>query len=106
MTDTNVSTDVTPNTITPATVTGKGGMKFNMNQSGWSIKASKVVADCTPTKAYICDSSQNVLATANFSGTTATFSPPYALSDATDYFILHDADGSSYVRKYVSVSGY
>jgi len=50
----------------------------------------------TATKAYITDSSLNVLVSANFSWNIATFSSPYLLQNWVTYYLLVDNNWGSY----------
>lgn len=79
-------------------------MDSGTNSFGYKItttKACSIVsvtksASCTATRAKILDSGGSVIDTATFSGNTATFASPVALSNATVYRVECDKSGASY----------
>ncbi len=85
----------------------KTGMKINTNieLSVLIITQGSLVG---ATKAYVAyGSNKSVIATADFVGVNATFSPSVALGDATDYWLFVDSDGSSYNSRFsAEISGY
>lgn len=82
-----------------ATQTAKFGAKITTNNPCVLTKLTKE-ASCTATKAYLTDSSLNVLASAAFSSNDATFS--YTLADNTTYYFLADLEGASYQPRYAA----
>ena len=101
------STGLTPDTNVESQ-TGKSGLKFTTTNA---VTVNAVTVDINgtvaPTKVYILDSGQSVLATATLSSGVGTFPSPVDLSDATAYFFAVDNGGSSYwLRKDGSASGY
>ena len=94
------TTETMPLTIdqTAESQAGKTGMRIH-TLSAFSIAYFTVNVGGTTdaTTCYILDSSKNVLATSSaISSGIATFSPAYALSDNTDYFLCADRGASAY----------
>lgn len=73
--------------------TGKFGMKILTKTLPIKIKKLKKHSTSDSTKAYILDSSKNVLATSNFIGDFAYFS--YQLLANTTYYLATDKNGAS-----------
>jgi len=81
-----------------AGITTYGGYKITTKEACILVSVTKSTA-CTATKAYIRTSrGGSNIATATFSGNTATFSSGNTLADNTDYWIFAGADGSGYNR--------
>ena len=89
-------------TLSPtASQTAKNGFKIETNFACSAVSITKH-ATCDATTAYILDSGLAVLATATFSGNTATFSTPYSLADATTYYVALDKGGAAYTNIYTN----
>ena len=83
---------------TSSSITEFYGIKFTVGSTERVITAATKSASCTATRAQLWDASKNILATASFSGNTATFSNPILLKPSTSYYIVADASGASYTR--------
>lgn len=59
-----------------------------------------VTASVAPTRARILDSGYNMLASTTFSGQTATFSSPLAVTSGTTYRVIVDNTGASWGTAY------
>jgi hypothetical protein len=77
----------------------KGGAKITMTSNANIISITKK-SSCDATTGYILDSSKGVLASASFSGDTATFASPYAVTDTTTYYIVAGVASGSYQAVY------
>lgn len=74
----------------------KFGIKFNVTNSSTTYSLVNITKfpQSTCSNAYLMDSSFNQLATASFSGVTATFTP-YALNYSTQYYAVCDYGGGT-----------
>lgn len=88
-----------------SSVTYKSGFKIKTKCAG-KLSVITKEASCTATKAYVTDSSLNVIATATFSGNVATFASPVNLTKGTSYYVLVDKEGASYSMRYTSSLSY
>lgn len=86
-------------------VTESQGYRFTAI-GNWSIVSATKHASCTATRCRLFTDAGAVLGTASFSGTTATFSSPIALTNNTVYRIEADNSGASYTRQYLASAGY
>lgn len=59
-----------------------------------------VTGSVNPIRARILDSGYNMLASTTFSGVTATFSSPLAVSSGTTYRVIVDRTGASWTTAY------
>lgn len=81
-------------------------MRFTPSQNVQVVSILKH-ASCTATKAYIIDDTTHAtLATATFSGNTATFASVYELTASTSYILAVDKEGAAYDAPYSDDSGY
>lgn len=81
-----------------STVSSYLGWKFTVGATSVKLTTVTKGSSCTATKAYLYNSDHSsVLATASFSGTTATFS--YKLVASTTYHIVVGSDGSDYTEQ-------
>jgi len=87
--------------------TGKGGIRIQTKSKAIKIKKVYLMGaspnDCTATKCYICDDSDNVIASASVTDYVATFDPEVELSANTYYRIYADSEGATYQVAYRSV---
>ena len=93
---------------TAETQSGKVGLRILTNNA---ISVNSITVDTTsgtpPTKVYVLNSGQGVIATASIIGSTGTFSSSVSLSNATIYFLAMDKDGASYhLRRDSTASSY
>lgn len=77
------------------------GSKILTKVSGVSLVNIVREASCTGAKCKLYTTAGTLLQTTDFSGATATFSPVYALSDSTNYYIVIDSNGTAYTRRYL-----
>jgi hypothetical protein len=83
-----------------ALITGKSGYKIRVENEIQITNVTRYTGT-TATTAYIQTAyGSGVLATATFSGNTATFSSPVTLQPNTDYYILADSGVSNYQYMY------
>lgn len=83
----------------PYTVTRDAGFKITTNMACSIVSITKT-SNCDATTGYLWNDAMSELASASFSGDVCTFSSPYALSDATTYYIGCDSEGSNYTLEY------
>lgn len=81
------------------TVSDKRGMKFTASQNATITKVTKD-SGVSATKAYILNDSAVELASASFSGDDAVFN--YDVTASTTYYVVVDAEGSSYSQSWNS----
>lgn len=83
-----------------ASKTAKGGMKITIGAANIFMVSITKNVNCDATKGYILDATKNVLSTANFVGSVATFGAPYELIASTTYYLAVDSDGGAYDQAY------
>lgn len=81
------------------------GLKFVANAAG-KIRGIVKNAACGATRAMLEDDAHNILASASFSGNTATFATPYTLTAGHTYFATVDKSGASYADCYQNFTSY
>lgn len=74
----------------------KCGAKITMGTVGGTLNSITKSGSSGVTKGYLLDSSKSVIATADFSGNTATFGSPPTLSANTTYYFASDNNGSGF----------
>jgi len=87
-------------------LTASRGVKITVGSDDLLLTGAKTFAGVTATKCYVLNDAGTTLATADVTGTEATFSTPYLLSAGGVYRIEFDAAGAEYDFSYLNSMTY